>query len=150
MTFFRWHQAEAPAFTAANAWSGLWGSEFSDDGSCTKCPACDGDGDGWRDCPSCHGDPNGCERCDDTGAINECEDCEGAGWRDCVRGYSCCWTAEELAAYMTKHAGEPRDEWGAVIVFDGDLAGTGFDGEPTAVPTTVIKEMTWSEFKKGL
>lgn len=149
-TFYRWHQADAPTFSAANAWSGLWGSEFSEDGSRTKCPSCDGTGEDWRDCPRCHADGSACDRCDGAGVINECEDCGGEGWRDCVRGYSCCWSAADLAAYITGHAGEPKDEWGVVIIFDGEQTGTGFDDEPTAVPNQIIKEMTWNEFKASL
>lgn len=148
MTFFRWHSFEAPPFTAVNAWSGLWGSEFSADGARTKCPTCDGSGDGWRECPSCHGDPDGCERCADAGVIDECEDCEGEGWRDCVRGYSSCASAEDLLAYMREHAGEPKDDWGKVVIFDGDVTGTGHDDEPCVVPTQIVKQMTWSEFKE--
>lgn len=149
-TFYRWHQADAPAFTAQNAWSGLWGSEFSEDGSRTKCPTCEGTGEGSRECPRCHGDYDrmeSCKRCEGAGGLNECEHCEGEGWHDCAPGYSCCWTAEDLIAYMTTHAGEPHDDCGVVIVFEGEQADTGFDGEPTAVPTKIIKEMTWTEFK---
>lgn len=149
-TFYRWHRTDAPAFSADNAWSGLWGSEFSEDGSRTKCPTCDGTGDGWRDCPACHGNPDDCERCANAGTIDECEGCEGEGWQDCVRGYSCCWTAQNLADYMTAHAGDLADDWGKVIVFEGEQVDTGFDGEPTAVPETIVKEMTWTEFKKTL
>lgn len=148
MTFYRWHSADAPLFTAANAWSGLWGSDFSADGSRTRCPGCDGTGEGWSECPACHGNLGGCERCEDAGVINECEDCGGDGWRACVRGYSCCHTAADLVAYMRDHAGEPRDDWGRVIVFQGEQTGTGIDDEPCVVPENVIAEMSWTEFKK--
>ena len=151
MTFYRWHRTDAPAFTATNAWSGLWGSEFSEDGTRTLCPTCDGSGEGWRDCPTCRGDMDrmpGCDECEGAGVINRCEDCHGDGWRDCVRGYSCCASAAELIAYMREHAGEPRDDWGTVLAFEGEQTGTGYDGEPTVVPSRVIAEMAWSEFVK--
>lgn len=150
MTFYRWHRADAPAFTPTNAWSGLWGSEFSADGTRTKCPTCDGTGEGWQECPRCHGELGGCARCGDEGGIDECEDCDGEGWRACVRGYSCCWSAQELHDYMTAHAGVPRDDWGKVVVFDGEQTGTGHDDEPCVVPSRVIAEMAWGEFTQSL
>lgn len=124
-TFFRFHRTDAPEFSAANAWSGLWGSEFSEDGSATRCHNCD----------------NG-----QTFVFGEkCDLCEGTGWEDCAEGYSCCDTAEELIAYFAAHLGsDPGD--GAVIVFEGHQVGTGFDGEPLAVPARVVETLTWAEF----
>jgi hypothetical protein len=128
-TFYRWHQNEAPAFTADNAWSGLWGSTFSADGSQTQCRTCDGTGK-YADMP--------------------CEECDGEGWEDCLPGYSCCHSAEDLLTYMRVHAGKPEGDEGRVIVFEGEQVDTGFDGEPTAVPNKILKEMTWSEFVREL
>ncbi|RFU41306.1 hypothetical protein DZF91_12530 [Actinomadura logoneensis] len=129
MTFFRWHGEHVPlCFCADHAWSGLWGSAWTEDGSRTRCPGCDGTGEGWRDCPRCHGDdPDDCERCGGDGGLPECEVCEGEGWQDC----------------------EPGDDWGQVIEFDGEVTGTGFDDEPTVVPTSVVRTMTWREFKRS-
>lgn len=145
MSFYRFHNTEAPAFTADNAWSGLMGSEFNADGSQTKCPVCDGTGQDDTDpvCSSCGGD--GCDTCDHTGMNADCADCDGEGWQDCVRGFSSCRTAEDLVRYFSERA-QPRDHEGVVYVFEGYQAGTGFDGEPCVVPERVIKEMTWSEF----
>ncbi|GAA0971137.1 MULTISPECIES: hypothetical protein [Actinocorallia] len=142
---YRWHREGAPAFDAEHAWSGLWGAEYSADGSRTQCRTCDGTGEGWRDCPRCHGAGGDCSRCEGAGVIDECEDCDGEGWQDCVRGFSACWSAAELHAYITAHAGTPDDAEGRVIVFEGRVAGTGFDGEPCAVPQRVIEEIPWSE-----
>lgn len=125
-TFYRWHRTDAPTFTADNAWSGLWGATFSADGSQTQCRACDGTS---------------------TYAGMPCEACGGEGWEDCVPGYSCCQSAEDLITYMNAHAGELDTDEGRVIVFEGVQVDTGFDGEPTAVPEKIIKELTWSEFK---
>jgi hypothetical protein len=149
-TFYRWHRTDAPAFNADNAWSGLWGAEFSTDGSQTKCRACDGTGEDWRDCPRCHGEGGDCRRCDGEGVINECADCDGEGWQDCVRGFSSCHTAQDLYAYITGHMGAPSDDDGKVIVFTGHQADTGFDDEPCVVPDEIVKEMTWTELESTL
>lgn len=123
-TFFRWHRADAPDFNADNAWSGLWGGTFSADGSQSECLTCDGTGQ-YADA--------------------ECEECDGEGWQDCARGYSSCWTAEDLRAYMATHLGEISDDEGRVIVFEGNHVGDGFDGEPLAIPARIIEEITWTE-----
>ena len=34
-----------------------------------------------------------------------------------------------------------------VVVFEGTRVGDGFDGEPLAVPTRIIEEVPWSEFR---
>lgn len=149
-TFYRWHRAGIP-FTADRAWSGLWGAEFSEDGSRTKCFTCDGEGTGIRDCPRCGGDFDArwdCPRCDGEGVVDECGDCEGEGWQDCVRGFSCERTPEALHRYFAQRGGDPGP--GRVIVFEGCQTGTGFDGEPCAVPERIVKEMTWSEFTASL
>jgi hypothetical protein len=122
-TFYRIHWSDTPEFNADNAWSGLWGAERSEDGSQTKCRTCDGRGE-------------------DEGA--PCDDCDGEGWEDCVRGYSCCWDAEGLLAYFNRPGMEPSGE--QVIVFEGRQTGNGFDGEPCAVPSKVIETVTWEEF----
>lgn len=122
-TFFRVHWADAPAFSAENAWSALWGSTRSEDGTQTECHSC------WE------------------GNRDECKVCEGTGWEDALEGYSCFDTAEELVEYFTHPArdGLLGDD-DRVIVFEGIRSGTGFDGEPLAVPTRVIEELTWNAF----
>ncbi|SEN87220.1 hypothetical protein [Nonomuraea pusilla] len=125
-TYFRVHWADTPDFNADNAWSGLWGSKWSTDGRQTRCHDCAGTGNYFGE---------------------QCKTCDGDGWEDALYGYSCCDSAEDLAAYFAE-AGEPGDEGGRVIVFEGRRVGTGFDGEPLAVPTSIVEEMTWSEFKK--
>lgn len=119
-TFFRVHWADAPDFSPENARSALWGSTRSEDGTKTECTSC------------IPGDREGCKVCG------------GTGWEDCMKGYSCCWSAEDLVEYMAEH-GAPG-EHDRVIVFEGVHTGTGFDGEPLAVPTRIIEETTWSEF----
>lgn len=128
-TFYRFHWADCPELTAANAWSALWGADRSADGSQTRCQTCGGDGDGG------------------TGDDGRCDDCGGEGWHDALPGYSACSTPAELAAYFATR-GEPAD--GRVVVFTGRRAGTGFDGEPLAIPERVLRTMTWAEFTASL
>lgn len=119
-TFYRLHATEHE-FSAAGAYSALWGSVWSEDGTQTECTSCyEGDRDG-------------------------CRVCDGTGWQDAQEGYSCCDTAEELIEYMTEHGIAGDDD--KVIVFEGVRTGTGFDGEPLAVPTRIIEETTWSQFQ---
>lgn len=122
-TFYRVHWSDAPEFNADNAWSALWGTTRSEDGSQTECLTCDGTGE-----------------LDD----ERCTNCGGEGWDDCVRGYSCCWNPESLVAYFNRPGMQPNGE--NVIVFEGYQTGTGFDGEPCAVPTKIIETLTWEEF----
>jgi len=120
--FYRLHWADCPPFSADNAWSALWGGTRSKDGSQTQCGACDGAGDYY-------GEP--CTNCDD-------------GWVDCVPGYSCCDTPQELIDYFTER-GEPTAD-DTVVVFEGRQVDTGPDGEPTALPHRAIETLTWAEF----
>jgi hypothetical protein len=53
----------------------------------------------------------------------------------------------DLIAYFgAERGGAPTEDAGRVIVFEGQHIGTGFDGEPLAVPTEVVETLTWSEF----
>jgi hypothetical protein len=123
-TFYRVHWDDAPEFSEEHAWSALWGSEFSADGTQTRCHSCD-DGMDWdRNAP--------------------CSTCDGTGWEDCLRGYSCCTSAEQLVAYFAEH-GAPDDD-DTVVIFEGRCSGTGFDGETLAIPEGAVQTMTWSEF----
>lgn len=143
--FFRFHQADAPAFSADNAWSAPWGMIFNEDGSQYQCLACDGTGTTAdpEPCGTC--DMEGCHRCDD-GWHTTCRDCD-EGWVDCDRGYSSVRSAEELADYFQEHAkGAPADDHGHVVVFEGEHVGDGCDGEPLAVPTRIVERLTWSAF----
>lgn len=142
-TFHRWHRTDTPTFTPENAWSADWGSDFTDDGTSYTCPACDGTGE---QAPEIHNtcDGAGCHHCDN-GMITDCDDCDGDGTIDCERGYSCYEDADELVAYFRERGGEPRDDWGTVYVFEGDMAGNGTDGEPLVVPTRIVETLTWSE-----
>jgi hypothetical protein len=45
MTYYRLHRDDAPEFSPENAWSGVWGSTFSADGSRCQCELCDGAGE---------------------------------------------------------------------------------------------------------
>jgi hypothetical protein len=121
-TFYRLHaNPDAPEFSANNAWSGLWGTRWSADGAQNECTACS-DLDGSR---------------------AECRECGGTGWQDAQYGYSCCWTADDLIAYMNSHGVAAEDD--AVVIFEGQQVGTGFDGEPLAVPTGRVEWTTWGE-----
>lgn len=149
--YFRWHRSDIP-FTSKRAWSGLWGSEFNSDGSRAMCLACDGTGEGVRECPHCRVADwdklfNDCSRCGGSRFIDGCEDCDGEGWRDCVRGFSCERNPEDLIRYFTSSVRSGvTDGDGKVIVFTGEETGIGFDGEPCVVPETVIETLTWDEF----
>lgn len=78
--FYRFHWADSPEFSAANAWSVLWGAERNEDGSKTRC----------RDC--------GVFAYED----DDCRTCDGTGWEDASEGYSACNTANELIAYFAQ------------------------------------------------
>lgn len=154
-TFYRFHWDGSPEFSAANAWSALWGTTRTADGTQTQCVPCDGTGEGSRDCPTCKGsgrqeddweDWKDCPACKGDGQIDGCDSCDGEGANDCQRGYSCFEVPETLIEYFVER-GEPDDDDGKVIVFEGEYYGAGFDGEDLAVPTRVIEEMTWSEFR---
>lgn len=152
--FYRIHWTDCPPLASANAWSGLWGSTRSEDGSRTQCMVCDGSGEGIRDCPKCHGgfvtdqygEPVPCSRCNDDGVVDGCENCDGEGWLDCVRGYSCTYTPEELISYFTDPARSGTADGESVVVFEGWQEGTGFEGEPTAIPERIIETLTWEQF----
>jgi hypothetical protein len=73
-----------------------------------------------------------------------CPDCE-EGRRRCERGYSCETSPGALIAYFRNHGVDPHPEE-TVVVFEGEQAGTGLDGEPTAVPARVTETMTWEQF----
>lgn len=116
----------------------------------TPCPACDGDGVTNGDlCPTCDGQGEReslCDICEGDGTTEECDTCDGEGWVDCDRGYSCTWTAEDLLDYFgQRHISLSYDD-GVVYVFEGEYEGDGGDGEPLAVPTRVVEQMTWPAF----
>ncbi|HEY9474572.1 MAG TPA: hypothetical protein VIS06_12075 [Mycobacteriales bacterium] len=140
-TFYRVHVAGrnatgALAFTADNAFSATWGSDFVEgDPSRVKCQTCGGSGE----CALCYGTGEDC-----TCGSGGCRVCDGEGVEDLPRGYSCCDTAEDLRAYFAEH-GTPAST-DDVVVFEGRRVGTGFDGEPLAVPTGDARWMTWAEF----
>ena len=129
MRFYRFHWDDCPAFSADNAWSALWGSERNETGDAVVCHGCGGTGE------QLFGE--------------KCEVCDGTGWEDCLPGYSCYDAPEDLIEYFRYPArGEPTDDAGRVVVFEGRWVGTGFDGEDLAIPERVVEEMTWSEFVK--
>lgn len=126
-TFYRLHSnPSAPCFCAEHAWSGLWGGEWNEDGSATHC-----------------------NRCGGTGTLlfgEECTTCDGDGWEPALHGYSACWDAAELAEYMDEHGVVADND--PVVIFEGRQVGTGFDGEPLAVPTGKVRWITWKELKE--
>lgn len=125
MTFYRLHADTAPEFSAENAWSAAWGETFSTDGARYECRSCDGAGEFLGE---------------------KCNDCGGEGWIDAEAGYSCCESAAELLAYFDQHC--PADDTDPVVVFDGEIVGTGLDGEPLVIPTTVIRWTTVGQLRK--
>jgi hypothetical protein len=151
-TFYRVHWDECPPLAVENAWSALWGSDHAGNGKVT-CTGCGGTGGGWHDerCTGCHGDGftrdgDMCGDCVGAGFAAEtgCGDCDGTGLADCARGYSCCTTPEALADYFAVHGAPLPDS--TVVIFEGYQCGTGFDGEPLAIPGNVTQTMSWHEF----
>ena len=128
-TFYRLHtNPQAPAFNADNAYSGLWGSTWSEDGTQTECHDCNGQGRLFDDDP-------------------DCGTCDGTGWEDASEGYSSCASAEELLDYFGQHS--PADDADPVVVFEGAQVGIGFDGEPLVIPATVIRWTTIGALRAG-
>jgi len=127
-TYYRLHWADCPEFNSDNAWSKPWGSRANPaDPTQHECSCCPGD------------DP-------------ECRWCEGTGWMEARRGYSCLESAEELMAYMRGWAKDlvadpsvarPGDQ---VIVFRGQLVGRGDTDEYLVVPTEIVAQHGWAEF----
>ncbi|MGW8851567.1 hypothetical protein ACWGNE_27785 [Streptomyces xiamenensis] len=121
--WYRVHWSDCPPLTEENAWSALWGATRSKDGSQTECRECDGSGESFGE---------------------RCGSCDGQGWEDCVPGYSCAASVAELLEYFDRPGMQPHHE--TVIAFEGRRVDTGFDGEPTAVPTRIVQEWTWEQF----
>lgn len=157
-TFYRVHNPDAPCFCAEHAYSALWGAEFKEDGSANKCRMCDATGIDYQriECRSCGGaggpDYDGsCESCDGFGYVetDQCATCDGTGWEPAIPGYSCSGSANELVEYFKEHTGgDPMRGSGydrQVVVFEGHAVGTGFDGEPLAIPTGNVEWITWAE-----
>lgn len=128
MTYYRLHRAELAEFGPNNAWSGPWGETYAEDGTQYECRTCDGAGQ-WlgEPCPE------------------QCED----GWIPADRGYSCCHTAADLLAYVDQHIGTDADTE-PVVIFDGEYAGSGLDGEPLAIPTQVIRWTTIAQLRQEI
>lgn len=127
MTFWRIHDT-GHEFSADNAWSSQMDMDRRDGEDGTPQQEC------W--CQAMDGEPAG-----------DCRDCDGEGWVDCQRGYSCCPSAQALAAYFAGQ-GISLAGWHGfeVIEFEGRAVGTGPDGEPLAVPEGVARRMTVAEF----
>lgn len=122
--FYRVHDSECAPFSADNAWSSVMGlGRKPGDLSKYECE-CTVTGDG---------------------PAPDCTWCEGTGWSDCMRGYSCCGDAESLIAYFSGHAGEPLDSE-TVVIFEGHRCGNDPDGEALAIPERLIETLTWAEF----
>jgi hypothetical protein len=118
-TYYRLHtNPDAPTFSPENAWSAPWGAEWNQDGTKTRCTRCL---PGEQDCPTCG----------------------GTGWDDASYGYSACESAADLIAYATEHMIVGDND--AVVIFEGERVGTGFDGEPLAIPTGQARWTTWAE-----
>lgn len=151
-TYYRLHRNDSPCFCAEHAYSYQFGAEFGADGSQYRCDWCQGTGIADEDCP-CRGHDPGCTRCDpvDPGIIRdaECHRCEGGGWADADRGYSCCEDPAALVAYIRHHVGEQlaAADGFCVIVFSGELEGFGTDeDERLVVPRQVHETLTWQQF----
>lgn len=117
--FYRVHRHGIPEFNADNAYSSPWGMEY--------CPHCDGEGyipwEDDRECPHCH----------------------GTGEPPRQRGYSCCESSEDLVSYFESRGGCDDDV--PVVIFSGEVVGTGEDGEPLVVPKSFPKPR-WTTYKQ--
>ncbi len=145
--YFRLHSnPDAPCFCAEHAWSGLWGTEFTPDGAQVACGQCQGTGTAdVQECARCAHQWD-CDIRQCKGGVilgEECHTCDGTGWVDAQRGYSCCSSAEELVAYMNVHGAVGADD--LVIIFEGKWVGIGFDGEDRVIPTKILGTTTWRE-----
>ncbi|KIF66276.1 hypothetical protein HY68_36845 [Streptomyces sp. AcH 505] len=146
-TFYRVHWTELGDLTAANAWSSLTGIDRKPgDLSKSECQMCDASEGEWTECRHC--EALGCDKCDGQGGSTTCTNCDGTGWEDCIRGYSCYSTPESLITYYAEsgRSGMVPDAE-RVIIFEGWQTDTGFDDEPTAVPEQIIETLTWAEFR---
>lgn len=150
--YYRVHWKDCPPLSPENAWSALWGTQRTPDGTQTYCVTCDGTGEGARTCPTCRGLGRDewdwdaiCTRCGGSGVLDGCESCDGEGVWDCLYGYSCFADPQSLVDYFAARHGTVEDD-DTVVIFEGEYYGTGFDGEDLAVPTRIIEEITWSEF----
>ena len=125
--FYRVHDMAVP-FDAEHAWSYLYGPRNGEAGR-DECVPCNGTGDAI---PGCEADDDG-----------DCANCHGDGWLEADRGYSCFADPAEMIEY-----GEGRMDVRAnrVIEFEGEQVGLGCDGEPLAVPSRVVRVITWDEF----
>lgn len=158
--FYRFHWTESPEFCPENAFSALWGSERSPDGSHTRCGCRGYDQGDMRECRQCEGggvildfeegSANTCRACEGNGGFPVgCLLCEGTGWQECARGYSCFPTPQQLINYFTQRGRmKLDDDDGRVVVFAGTVVDHGFEDEPTVIPDSSIPPvwMTWREF----
>ncbi|MGW5353377.1 hypothetical protein ACWERV_23060 [Streptomyces sp. NPDC004031] len=151
---YRVHWEDCPPMSPEHAWSAPWGTIRSDDGSRYQCVVCDGTGEGFRDCPRCvcgvveaaDGDVVTCPLCKGNVVLDGCENCEGDGWWDCIRGYSCTASPEGLLDYFECSARSGLAGGETVVVFEGEVVDSGIDGEPTAVPVRIIETLSWADF----
>jgi hypothetical protein len=129
-----------------------------------RCEACGGWGGG--DCRSCDGSGEvwasplvACPGCDGRGRLRHrlpgptpaqpepCPHCEGRGFVTPQRGYSCCWSADDLLVYFS---GARLDDDEPVVIFSGEVVGTGADGEPLVVPACHPRPRwtTWGRLRR--
>lgn len=126
-SFYRVHRAELPELCAANAYSAEWGSCFVSPSE-MRCGMCGGDG-----------------TFDDG---SKCQACDGTGTEEAIRGYSCCESLEQLAAYFATHAGAVDASMVEVYEFQADEADwrpAGYGGNEylaTPVDATIRKLAT--------
>lgn len=139
-TYWRWHRHHIPPFGAENAYSTEWGGELTPDGARYRPPSVL-----YCLCEACQDETGACGH--DAEGECEAEGCECPGWSDCDRGYSCCHSADDLAAYFAARfaATEEMDRDGVVYEFEGQRHGQGIEGDPLVVPARVVRTLTWSQ-----
>lgn len=133
--FYRihWNWDTVP-FDAEHAYSFLNGMPpLADDLSRYGCVPCNGTGEAI---PGVDPDEDG-----------KCSSCHGEGSHEADRGYSCVYDPEDILS-LPAQFGSGRRELAAarVVEYEGEVQGWGCDGEPLAVPSRVLRVMTWDEF----
>lgn len=134
-TYWRMHWAASGQFGADNAYSFPWSNIV------VRNPA----DPTQHTCMECWGQPSTVD--------GPCPVCDGTGWQDARRGYSCLTSADELADYMREWLPEmiadPESvagEVAAVVEFEGVLTGRGDTDEYLVVPRKVVQTMSLPEF----
>ncbi|WP_327335091.1 hypothetical protein [Streptomyces anulatus] len=137
-------------FSADNAYSSYIDIPRNETGTKSECQECRGNGRTWDTCLSCNNDytyTDPCSTCDNKGGSGPCEPCNGTGWEDCLRGYSCFAHPDQLLDYFLAPSHPFIADSEPTIIFEGHEVGTGPDWEPLVIPNRVVETLNWGEFR---